>query len=293
MDKNILSSAHINFLFGAGVNGAALPQLKKFDHTKDELKKYGADISEGIEAGIDQLNSANERDEIKKIFINEFREFYGKVVKPEEWNNNQSLKNLSSLMRKVYMIVREAQNRNPSMKQINIYTLNYDDIVERILAQLGYFFVSLSASNNSTRSSLVDVIGFDYKTRKYIPSFMVSKLHGDIDQPIIPGKQKYRELLTPDYFEVAFNMKEQLCRQNSMLIVIGYSGRDEHINEILSDCINAGLMVYWYKYSPNDYVPFEEKNQVIIREPEEKLVDTTLTCLTELEEIWDERSEES
>lgn len=27
-DTNILSSSHINFLFGAGVNGKAFPQLK-------------------------------------------------------------------------------------------------------------------------------------------------------------------------------------------------------------------------------------------------------------------------
>lgn len=33
-DRNTLSSAHIYFLFGAGVNGRALPQLKDFVDTK-------------------------------------------------------------------------------------------------------------------------------------------------------------------------------------------------------------------------------------------------------------------
>ena len=66
----------------------------------------------------------------------------------------------------------------------------------------------------------MNVIGLDYVTRKYIPSFMISKLHGNIQKPIIPGKAKYRDMLNEDYFEIAFNMKEKLCRNNSILIVI-------------------------------------------------------------------------
>lgn len=41
IDKNILSSTHISFLFGAGVNGSALPQLSTFVETKSKLKGYG------------------------------------------------------------------------------------------------------------------------------------------------------------------------------------------------------------------------------------------------------------
>ena len=111
------------------------------------------------------------------------------------------------------------------MKQINIYTLNYDEIVENALKKLGYFFNSISASETATKASLIDVIGYDYKVGKYIPSFMVSKIHGDKTKPIIPGKEKFLDMLNEDYFEIAFNMKEQLCKPNSILIVIGYSGR--------------------------------------------------------------------
>lgn len=138
------------------------------------------------------------------------------------------------------------------MKQINIYTLNYDTIIENILEKLGYLYNAISASNNSSKAGLIDVIGYDYNIKRYIPTFMISKLHGDIEKPIIPGKAKYKEILNEDYFEVAFNMKEQLCRPNSILIIIGYSGRDKHINKILEDCLNAGLTIYWYKYSESD-----------------------------------------
>lgn len=294
-DKNILSSTHINFLFGAGVNGTVLPQLNRFNKTKKKIEEFGGNTENGIESGIDTIENESQREDIKQEFISEFKEFYKKAISDDVWSTNKSLKHLEQLLRKTYSITHESQNRNPSMKQVNIYTLNYDDIVEQKLTQLGYFYNSISASNTSTKAALMDVIGYDYKTRKYIPSFMVSKLHGDIKKPIIPGKAKYREMLNEEYFEIAFHMKEQLCRQNSILIVIGYSGRDKHINKILQDCLNAGLTLYWYKYCKDDYIPFNSNTQVQIREQDkdnnEEKKDTTLNCFNDMEMSWAEKLE--
>lgn len=293
-DKSILSSTHINFLFGAGVNGTILPQLNKFNKTERKINSFNGDTKNGIESGIDTIEDEGEREEIKREFIAEFKEEYEKAISPNVWKNNESLRNIERLLRKTYSIVHEAQNRNPSMKQVNIYTLNYDDIIEKKLEQLGYFYNSISAGNTSTKAALMDVIGYDYKIKKYIPSFMISKLHGDIDHPIIPGKSKYREILNEEYFEIAFNMKEQLCRQNSILIVIGYSGNDKHINKILQDCINAGLTIYWYKYSQSDLVPFKNDGQVIIRDQDEynEKKDTTENCYKDMEKAWEEKLDE-
>lgn len=256
-DRNVLSSVHINFLFGAGVNGNAFPQLKSFNNTLAKIEELGGNIENGLEFGIDSLNSSDDKEIVKSVFIEEFKEAY-KLVNEKFSKKDKSLANLEKMLRKVYSLVNESQNRNPSMKQINIYTLNYDQIVEKTLSNLGYFYSEISASNTSTRAMLLDVIGYNYSVKKYIPSFMVSKLHGDIENPIIPGKSKYQEVLNEDYFEIAFNMKEKMCRQNSLLIVIGYSGRDNHINKILNDCLNGGLTIYWYKYSEDDYIPFDE-----------------------------------
>ena len=42
-------------------------------------------------------------------------------------------------------------------------------------------------------------------------------------------------------------MKEKLSRENSVLIVIGYSGNDEHINKILKDCeFKFGARLRWF-----------------------------------------------
>lgn len=206
----------------------------------------------------------------------------------EKFGKDKSLINLEKMLRKTYLLVNESQNRNPSMKQINIFTLNYDQIVEKTLSGLGYFFSEISASNTTTRAMLLDVIGYNFNVKKYVPTFMVSKLHGDIDNPIIPGKSKYQEMLNEDYFEIAFNMKEKLCRQNSILIVIGYSGRDEHINKILKDCLNAGLTIYWYKFAQMDIVPFEENNQIIVRQQEDysNPQDTTANGYRDMEQVF-------
>lgn len=292
-NKNVLSSTHLNFLFGAGVNGTVLPQLDNFIKTKRKINNFTGNTDNGIESGIDTIEDEAQREEIKQVFIDEFKEFYNNISS-KEWSTNRSLYNLEKLLRKTYSVTHEAQNRNPSMKQINIYTLNYDDIVERKLGQLGYFYNSISASTTTIKAALMDVIGYDYKTKKYIPSFMVSKLHGDISKPIIPGREKYREMLNEEYFEIAFHMKEQLCRQNSLLIVIGYSGNDKHINKILQDCLNAGLTLYWYKYSENDLVPFEKSGQVIIRDQDnyQDQKDTTENCYKDMETAWEEKSGE-
>lgn len=288
-DKSILSSAHINFLFGAGVNGTAFPQLKGFKESTKLIKEKGGDTTDGFEAGIDSITSESDREEIKKAFITDFREALEGL--DGIWKSNPSLNNLRDLLRTTHALVADTQNRVPSMKQINVFTLNYDTVIERLLDELGFFYNEISASNADTRALLMDVIGFDYRVKKYVPSYMVSKLHGDIDNPIIPGRTKYQEVLNEDYFEIAFNMKSQLCKPNAVLIVIGYSGKDNHINKILQDCLNAGLTVYWYKYNKDDYVPFNEKTQVYVRNQDDLVnrKDCTQLFVEDVRKVWEEK----
>ena len=290
--SEIISSSHINFLFGAGVNGSALPQLTNasFKKTSDLLGQKGVNLKNGIESAIDQLKNAEERNDVKQTFMEEFKAFHEVALSNKD---SKSIDNLRSLLSMTYSIVAKSENRKASMKQVNIFTLNYDKIVEVLLDELGYFYNSVSASNSSSKLFLKDVIGYDYVSKRYIPSFMISKLHGDIDRPIIPGKKKYEEILTPDYFEVAFQMKEKLSRENSILIVIGYSGHDDHINDIVKDCIHNGLTVYWYLYGMEDEgndLPFD-KNSIRIVKQREEGQDTTFNCWEDLKRCVDQLEE--
>lgn len=279
-DKNIIASSHINFLFGAGVNGEAFPQLEGFHKTVNELKKNLNGDYNGFENAINQLGK-EEQVQIYGIFKQEFKD-------AEIDYSHDSLIHLREMLIEIYRIIGTTENRQRDMKQINIYTLNYDCIVEHILNDLGYLNNVISSSNIGTNIKFLDLVGYDYSVRKFIPSFMISKLHGDIENPIFPGKDKYEESLQADYFEINYRMKQQLCKYNSILIVIGYSCNDEHINKILYDCIKHGLVIYWFKFSqdnkvlskipPNQLIVFEQKDY-------DNPVDTTLLCCEKLREL--------
>ena len=227
IDKNILSSTHICFLFGAGVNGSALPQLSAFSETDVKLKEYGLDTSNGIEAAIDEIEDDEERNLVRETFIREFKKYHLDALEKEKISESESIKNIERLLRKVYLIARESKDRNSSMKQINIYTLNYDTIIEKVLANLGYLYNSISASNNSMKVGLIDVIGYNYSIKKYIPTFMISKLHGDIEKPIIPGKAKYKDILNEDYFEVVFKMIMMIKRTQRLFVIKIWRGHGQ------------------------------------------------------------------
>ena len=112
---------------------------------------------------------------------------------------------------------------------------------------------------------------------------------------LAPDVQSAIEKVNEEYFEIAFNMKQQLCRPNSILIVIGYSGCDNHINKLLQDCINSGLLIYWYLYDnteKNKISLSDDNRQIKIRsQNSENKEDTTKLCFDDLEAAWAEKSE--
>lgn len=271
-DSKTISSCHLNFLFGAGINGGAFPQLNNFDETLKAIKKQLHSVDDvGFEELFNRLNK-NQKERVKNIFIKEFRKKHNDID-----FNCDSILNLQSLFTTINEIVDKSENRNHSMKQVNIFTANYDTIVETILKRLGYLYNSVSASNFESHCRYFNMVGYDYLYRKYIPTYFVSKIHGDIDNPILPGLEKYENALEANKFEILFKMKEKLLRPYSILFVIGYSGHDDHINRIINDCIKGGLTVYWFKYTDSDIVPADFTNEVTIIE-NEKRIDTSKLC---------------
>ena len=72
-DINVLSSSHINFLFGAGVNGKAFPQLKSFTDTLSKIEELGGNIENGLESGIDSLGSSAHKKIVKDVLRSSWR----------------------------------------------------------------------------------------------------------------------------------------------------------------------------------------------------------------------------
>lgn len=281
-DAKILSSGYINFLFGAGVNGSAFPTLSGFEKTNNYIKsKIGAFEAKPFEELLKLLPN-DEKIKALKVFTDEFKE---KVDALDL--SNKSINNIEELMKTVYRLVYESENRKKGMKQINIFTLNYDLIVEMVLGSLGFLCNYVSASNLSSKDKLFDIIGHDYTLNREIPTFFVSKIHGDISDPVLPGSDKYDSILAANKFEIVFKMKEKLLRYNSILFVIGYSGMDEHINRILKDCVDANLTIYWFKYNEHDYVPESIANNIFVIDNYDG-GDTTLLCNKMIKELWAE-----
>lgn len=285
LDSKIISSVHINFLFGSGVNGKAFPQLEKFDRTvsliKDKLSKLKEPTTySNFEQSIDELGKTDIK-AVSNQFKNEFKEYHGKI----DWKH-ESIQHIKEMFVEVNKLVENAENRTKTMKQINIYTLNYDDIVDRCLDNLGYLYNIISSRDFLNHEKFFNLVGYNYELGKFIPTYLISKIHGDISDPILPGFAKYDSVLMEQRFQLIFQMKQKLSRKNSVLVVIGYSGNDRHINAILKDCILSGLTIYWMKYSAEDIVPEELSEQVFVIENKETPTDMTKVFAEMVGELW-------
>lgn len=71
-DMKILSSSHINFLFGSGVNGKAFPQFNGFTKTLNKLKEFGCKKI-NLEEAINELEDESQKSKIHSIFIDELK----------------------------------------------------------------------------------------------------------------------------------------------------------------------------------------------------------------------------
>lgn len=244
----LLSSSHINFLFGSGVNGESFPQSSGFEQTLEFIRKE-VEVPKNcnLEDAIDLISDSEKRNEAKNLFKKEFEKNCNSID-----YDSSSINNLKELIKKTYALISKSENRTADMNQIHIFTLNYDYITENIISDLGYSICSIKPSDISLKSSLFNYVSYDYTIKKYVPTYIVSKLHGDINCPILPGKEKYLDTLNENHFELFFMMKSQLIKRNSVLFLIGYSGGDKHINTIINECSDKGLEVYFIDHVKNE-----------------------------------------
>lgn len=284
--NSLLSSCHLNFLFGAGVNGDLLPQMKGYIKTVDLLKRVSnKKISKNFnfEEELAKVNGVDSRNEVLESFVNEFNYFYKNI----DLTNN-SYSNIKKLLKSTYTLVDTTNNTIESMSKINIFSFNYDDIIENTILNKKYYFNTIKPRSLLSHS-YHNVIFRNVKTLRYIPSFVVLKIHGTVDDDnlskekmILPSMGKYKN---SELFELLFKMKSELLKSNSVLIVIGYSWNDELVNQILKDCEINGLTIIWFKYSKKDKLSNQFIGKVIeIPDFRNLQQDTSLTC----SEVFDE-----
>ena len=142
----------------------------------------------------------------------------------------------------------------------DIFTLNYDTLIEATLDKLRYEYVD---GFRGSRRGWFDPTVFD-EVSKCVPNFRVHKLHGsinwlreptghvrrsvvssidDIEETVVvyPSEQKYLQTQFGVYETLIgkFRARLRASNVNNCLVTIGYSFNDEHINEAIIDAINA------------------------------------------------------
>ena len=286
--REILASANINFLFGSGVNRRAFPQLAGFIETNKFLEEKIIDDNKSFE---EKLNLLSEEDEniAREKFVKEFNESEEKI----SWES-EDINDIKNMLNNIYKLVEQAENRQDSSYKVNLFTLNYDDIIEDILSKECYINNVISADSYK-KTDFFNMIGYNFEYGKKIPTFVTTKLHGSVikgklskDAIIYPGNKKYETALGPKFFELMFLMKSELIKRNAVLIVIGYSGNDQHINGIISDAIESNLTLIWFRYNNEEKLPeIISKNieRVIIIDQLAEKIGTTKRCSHLVEEI--------
>ena len=160
---------------------------------------------------------------------------------------------------------------------INIYTTNYDLYNENALDELGFMYNNgfLGSAQrifnpNSYNYVVVENLGLSKDVWKSVSNyFNLYKIHGSInwikeegtetDTPrilekdielirgrkrfdslmIYPTPQKDRTTLMVPYSDLFRMMQNNLLKKNSVLITLGYSYSDEHINRIILNALSV------------------------------------------------------
>lgn len=142
----------------------------------------------------------------------------------------------------------------------DIFTLNYDTLIEATLDELRYEYVD---GFRGSRRAWFDPTVFDEQSA-CTPSFRLHKLHGsvnwlrestghvrrgvvstgeDITDTVVvyPSEQKYLQTQFGVYETLMGRFRSRLRAPNvnNCLVTLGYSFNDEHINEAIIDAVKA------------------------------------------------------
>lgn len=182
-------------------------------------------------------------------------------------------KELIRLYKEFYMRIIKKTRQVP----INVFTTNYDLYSENALDELGFMYNNgfLGSAKrvfnpNSYNYVVVENLGLSRDVWKSVSNFIdLYKIHGSInwikdedessDTPhiyekdielirsrkkydsimIYPTPQKDRSTLMVPYSDLFRMMQNSLLKKNSVLITMGYSFGDEHINRIILNALSV------------------------------------------------------
>ncbi|TPR19514.1 hypothetical protein DY138_02395 [Apilactobacillus timberlakei] len=266
--RRLSITKRLNFLIGSGVSMPEIPGMN------DEiyLKNINA-LDNEHDRKIDKNNNlVNKIKEISSDILNNERNVKGKVKTYQRF-----LEILVDLL--------NYSNSRQTPRSINIFSTNYDLFVEKAMDNVlnsnmklvfndgasGYFHRYLDSYNFDKSSSYR---GQFERYNDEIPSISLIKPHGSInwdkkddeDKILIRNNvSKNPFIVKPDGMEAAntfenkhfFAMlrlfQQELDKEESILIVIGFSFGDNHIKNMVKRALqNPSLIIYVFAYNDDD-----------------------------------------
>lgn len=312
MSKYLLSE-NLSFLIGNGCSkyaGSMTINQENSDKLKEILK--GSSINDkSLKKFINKLLKERPEKVLDKLI--QARNYYGLLG-----NKRRIFKKLNTLIKmykekfiedyvlqidysKNYVhkdFLKRIISRESHLNKVNIFTLNYDLLIEKsaeelgIIVNNGFFGFTVRKFNPSYYSIDYHVKGFN-KVKPFNKSINLYKLHGSINwkedenaipygiveqQPIFengklviksedniiyPIQTKIKQSLDLPYSEMFRAFVNHINSKNSTLIVIGYSFFDNHVNDIIANALSNpdfNLVVFSYsKETDRNISKFLEK----------------------------------
>lgn len=269
--SKVYPSSHLSFLFGAGTSMPDIPDMKKL--TKEYAKKMegnGQAIRKirkktihnnpNLEKYLDSLFSLiNTFPENKKVVNDEIKKVKEHIFYHVNKTDGEILKVYETFYKKMMY-------RDGALSKINIFTTNYDLFNEIAMDNLGIVFCN-GFSGNINRYfnpmtfnyAYAEQIGLSADKYTAVENYIyLYKLHGSINwieaqdsesfyniQEVQKPKSKQNHIMiypTPTkqshsfsspYSDLFREFQKKLMIQDNILVVIGYSFSDEHVNNII------------------------------------------------------------
>lgn len=269
--QEFLSTSHPALLSGAGTSLADSEGKVKLGLVMDELWESAEhEITEFTEFA---RNLEVSKDQGIEILLSKAQMLH--VVKPADVSEETIAKIEQHIVDKCSLLLPEnslhetlfqkLSNRHASKARIGLFTLNYDTLFEQAAVKtnttlLDGFSFSQPRYFHSNNFNL-DIVYRENSRIKNEGNFLRSviqlfKLHGSIDwfsqgeqtvqkdpktqetrKLIFPRDTKYEQTYNQPFFEMMARFQQCLRRENSFLIIVGYSFSDKHINSVIKEAL--------------------------------------------------------
>lgn len=308
--SSLLQSDHVSLLLGsgftkgiaeaAGSSGTDMDMEEREFAYSERVKDYAERLAEKHNRGVpnieDQIyahyllskgleiiedQDSDKIQEVRSTYDNILENFLHSLQKTESeikkaLNNEDEGNNLPELVLVSFLLV--FASRVPSRERLNIFTTNYDRLIEHGCDIAGLRVLDRFVGHNTPtyRSSRMEVdVHYNPPGMRGEPRYLegvvkLFKLHGSLDwhehdgeikrygipfgaEPtskyfpkspsdsvmIYPNPSKDIETLSYPYSDLFRDFSSQVCQPNSVLFVYGYGFGDSHINKVIKDMLSV------------------------------------------------------